>query len=56
VTILLGDKTVEVKYARRFYIGENSEPLLCKLEDWVNFHTGLSMIMFHADPLLRRVN
>jgi hypothetical protein len=39
-----------------FYIGENSEPLLCKLEDGVFFSKGLSMIMFHGDPLFRRVN
>jgi hypothetical protein len=56
VSIVLGDKFVDDKYARGLYIGENSEPLVCKLEDGVIFTTGLSMIMFHGDPLLRRVN
>jgi hypothetical protein len=28
---------------------------LCKLEDEVIFNNGLSMIMFHGDPLMRRV-
>jgi hypothetical protein len=56
VSIALFDKFAEDKYARGFFIGENSEPLLCKLEDGLIFRTGLSMIMFHGDPLLRRVN
>jgi hypothetical protein len=34
---------------------ENSEPLVCWLEDGVVFKTGLSMIMFHGDPLMKRV-
>jgi hypothetical protein len=52
----LFNKDAEDKYARGLYIGENSEPLLCKIEDGLIFHTGLSMIMFHGDPLLSRVN
>jgi len=38
------------------YIGKNSEPLLWKLEDGVFFPFGQSMLMFHGDPLMRRVN
>jgi hypothetical protein len=56
VSVLMVDKIVEDKYARGVYVGENSEPLLCRLEDGVIFNTGLSMILFHGDPLLRRVN
>jgi len=56
VSILLTDKLVEDKYARGAFVGENSEPLLCRLEDGVVLRTDLSMIMFHGDPLMRRVN
>jgi hypothetical protein len=55
VSILLGDKIAEDNYALGNYIGENSEHLLCKLEDGVVFTTGLTMIMFHGDPLMARV-
>jgi hypothetical protein len=33
-----------------------SETSLCKLEDEMVYNHGLSMIMFHGDPLLRRVS
>jgi len=56
VSIILVDKDAEEKYASGGYLGENSKPLLCKLEDGVVYNTGLTMIMFHGDPLLRRVN
>jgi len=56
VSVLLVDRIAEEHYARGVYVGENSEPLLCRLEDGVVFSTGLSMIMFYGDPLLRRVN
>jgi hypothetical protein len=56
VSILLDDKAADDNYAQGEYVGENSDSLLCRLEDGVVFNTGLSMIMFHADPLLRRVN
>jgi len=56
VSILLVDKVAEEKYATGDYVGENSESLLCRLEDGVVSKTGLTMVMFHGDPLLRRVN
>jgi len=56
VSILLEDKAVEDMYANGELVGENSEPLLCRLEDGIVFKTGLSMLMCHGDPLLRRVN
>jgi hypothetical protein len=55
VSILLLDKVAEDKYASGDYVGENSEHLLCKLEDGVVYSTGLTMIMFHGDPLMGRV-
>jgi hypothetical protein len=42
-------------YAIGDYIGDNSEPMVCRLENRVVFTTGLSMIMFHGDPLMKRV-
>ena len=56
VSILLNDKLAEENYAYGKYVGENSEPLVCKLEDGVVYFTGLNMLMFHGDPLMRRVN
>jgi hypothetical protein len=56
VSILLADKDAEDNYAYGDYVGENSESLLCKLEDGVFFNTGLSMLMLLGDPLLKRVN
>jgi hypothetical protein len=55
-SVLLVDKAVEENYASGAYVGENSEPLLCKLDDGVFFTTDLTMIMFHGDPLMRRIN
>jgi len=56
VSILMTDKSAEEQYARGFFVGENSEPLVCKLEDGVIYFTGLNMVMFHGDPLMKRVN
>jgi len=38
------------------FFGENSEPLLCRLEDGVVFNSGRTMLMLHGDPLMKRVN
>jgi hypothetical protein len=54
VSILVDDRSAERHYAGGNFIGENSEPLVCRLEDGVVFTTGLSMIMFHGDPLTKR--
>jgi hypothetical protein len=43
-------------YDSGYFVGENSELLVCGLEDGVVFNLGLSMIMFHGDPLMKRVN
>ena len=37
-------------------LGEDSKPLLCKLEDEVAFTFGRTMMMFRGDPLMKRVN
>jgi hypothetical protein len=38
------------------FVGENSKPLLCGLEDGVIFLVSLIMMMFPGDPLMNRVN
>ena len=55
VSLLLSDIVAEEYYAYGDFVGENSEPLLCKLKEGPFRQTGLTMLMFHGDPLLRRV-
>jgi hypothetical protein len=56
VSILWYDLDIEISFAYGDFIGENSEPLLCKLQDGVVYNTGLTMGMFYGDPLMRRVS
>jgi len=56
LSILMTDKGAEEHYAIGSLVGENSEPLVCKLEDGVICFTGLNMVMFHGDPLMKRIN
>jgi hypothetical protein len=56
VSILFPDILAEQYYANGSFVGENSKPLLCGLEDGVVFPASLTMMMFHGDPLMRRVN
>ena len=55
VSILVADISVEESYARGQYVGKNSEPLLCRLEDGVVYSTGLTVVIFYGDPLMKRV-
>jgi hypothetical protein len=55
VSILIDNMIAEETFAQGISVGENSEPLLCRIEDGVAFHNGRSMIMFYGDPLLERV-
>jgi hypothetical protein len=55
VSIMFDDYEVEISYAFGDILGDNSEPLLCKLEDGVVYNAGLSMVMLHGDPLMKRV-
>ena len=54
-SILFADLDAEIHYAEGNNLGENSEPLVCSLEDGVNFNSGLTMAMLQGDPLMRRV-
>jgi len=53
VSLMITDLIAEEYYAYGEFVGENSEPLLCKLQEGSFHQTGLTMIMFHGDPLLR---
>jgi hypothetical protein len=55
-SILISDVIADINYATGWFLGQKSEPLMCGLEDGVAFSSGLSMLMFHGDPLLRRVS
>jgi hypothetical protein len=56
ISILVADMSAEENYAAGAFVGKNSEPLLCRLEDGIVLNTGLTMLMFHGDPLMSRVN
>ena len=53
--MFLADLDFEYLYADGTLLDENSEPLLCRLEDGVVYNNGLRMVMLNGDPLLRRV-
>jgi hypothetical protein len=55
ISILMPDDNVEVNFALGDYLGENSKPFLCGIKDGVFRNNGLTMIMLHGDPLMRRV-
>jgi hypothetical protein len=37
-------------------LGENSEHLVCRLEEGVVYNDGLRMAMLNGDPLMIRIN
>jgi hypothetical protein len=51
---MVDEYEIEVSYAIGDILGEDSKPLLCKLEDGVIYNDGLRMVMLHGDPLMRR--
>jgi hypothetical protein len=55
-SILLSEDDAEMLYFFGEIVGENSKPLLCKLEDGVIIPYAKTMLMFHVDPLMRRVS
>jgi hypothetical protein len=55
ILVMLSQLFAEERYALGDFVGENSEPLLCKLEDGVFLQTCITMVMFHIDPLMKRV-
>ena len=55
MSILLSDLYADINYATGNSCGENSEPLLCRLKEGAVLHTGIVILLFHGDQLLRRV-
>jgi hypothetical protein len=55
VSVLLEDNIAEMLYAVGDFVGENSEPWLCRFEDGVVLNSGVTMIMFNGDPRMTRV-
>jgi hypothetical protein len=55
VSVLLSAQIAEIDCANGNFVGETSEHLLCRLDGGVVFNTGLTMLMLHADPMLKRV-
>jgi hypothetical protein len=55
VSILLADDVVEENLSLGVFVGENSKAMLCRLKDGLFRQSGLTMIMLHGDPLMRRV-
>ena len=56
VSFLWNELSGEAFYAKGDFVGENSKPLLCKLEDGVFLQVGQTMVTIHGEPLMRRVN
>jgi hypothetical protein len=56
VSVFLPDSDFEIGFKNGFYVGENGEPLLCRIEDGVFLNTRSVMVMFYGEPLLKRVN
>ena len=52
--MFISDVLAELNYAIAKFVGENSGPLMCRLEDCIFYTSGLTMIMFHGDSLLSR--
>ena len=46
---------MELYFVEGGMLGQNSEPLLCGLEDGVVYNDGLIMLMLKGDPLMGRV-
>jgi hypothetical protein len=56
VSFLFSDIYYEENYATGDFVGENSEPLVCKVEDGVFLQIGETMATIHGEPLMRRFN
>jgi hypothetical protein len=56
LSVALFDIDAEYRYAIGDFIGENSKPLLCRLEDGVIYPVSYTMLMFPGDPLMRRAS
>jgi hypothetical protein len=56
ISIFILDINAEFLFATGEYLGENSKPMVCSLEDGVIIPYSQTMMMFHEDPLMKRFN
>jgi hypothetical protein len=56
ISLFFDDLWVESYYDTCVYGDQTCEPAMCKLEYGFVYNNRLSMVMFHGDPLLRRVS
>jgi hypothetical protein len=56
VSIYMPDYWYEIGFANGIYVGENGEPLLCRIDDGVFSKSRSVMVMLYGEPLLKRVN
>jgi hypothetical protein len=54
-SIFIPDFLAELNYTIGKFVSENSEPLMCRFKDGTFFCSCVTMIMFHGEPLMRRV-
>jgi hypothetical protein len=52
----LSDENYRIISDNGGFVGENGEPLLCRIDDGVFLYLGAVMIMFYGELLLKRVN
>jgi hypothetical protein len=53
---MINDIVAADSLASGVLLGEDSEPLFCRLEDGVVYTKGYSLVMLYGDPLMGRVN
>jgi hypothetical protein len=56
VSVFWFDYDFEIQFQNGSLVGENGEPLLCRIDDGVFFNVQSVMIMFYGEPLLKRIN
>jgi hypothetical protein len=56
VSVFFSDNNFQIASGSGIYVGENGEPLLCKIDDGVFFNAQCVLIMFYGEPLLKRIN
>jgi hypothetical protein len=56
VSLFVPDDEFEILSENNSNVGENGEPLLCRIDDGVFLNYGTVMLMLYGEPLLKRVN
>jgi hypothetical protein len=56
ISVFVFDISADFLYATGDYIGKDFKPMVCSLVDGVIIPYSLTMLMFHRDSLMKRVN